>query len=289
VRPSSTLRRAAGPGDIARIVRTSTALRAAILVVACAALLPATAAAASSDDLAQQLFREGVEAARQERWIDARQAFEKAYSLSARPVLLINLAGAQARTGRLKEALQNYQSILDQKASADTAPFRRAAAEVLPELRARIPRVRLRPAGLRDSDVVEIDGEEISRQALAEPTSLDPGAHTIVVKRSGAERARVTFTLAERESHDISLAVPVESALAPGAPVATTAHPGADLTMAQAEQPRPASPRSLWRSPWTWAAVATVVVAASIATVYAVDHGDEPFSGNVPPGLVTVK
>lgn len=100
---------------------------------------------ASPDQGAQQAFRAGVDAARQERWEEARVLFEKAYALSPRPVVLINLAGAQARTGRLTEAAKSYRRILAHQASPETAPIREAASEVLPALEARIPRVRLRP------------------------------------------------------------------------------------------------------------------------------------------------
>ena len=58
---------------------------------------------AGPDDSAQQLFGHGVDAAQQNRWNDARVAFERAYELSQRPVVLINLAGAQAKTGRLRK------------------------------------------------------------------------------------------------------------------------------------------------------------------------------------------
>ena len=77
----------------------------------CAAVGPDTrqGRAESPEDQAERAFHEGVDAARQERWIDARAHFERAYELSPRPVVLINLAGAQARSGRLTEAAKNYR------------------------------------------------------------------------------------------------------------------------------------------------------------------------------------
>src|SRR5206468_718566 len=54
------------------------------------------AQAAEGGEPAEQLFNEGVEAARRGDWEQARAGFEAAQSLSSRPVILINLAGAQA-------------------------------------------------------------------------------------------------------------------------------------------------------------------------------------------------
>lgn len=159
--------------------------------------VPAARAAGAEDDPAQRLFNQGVAAARKNRWSDAREAFARAYALSQRPVVLANLAAAEVRTGRLKEAVADYRRILQADATPETAPFRKAAADVLPALEARIPRIRLRATGLGGKDVVEIDGETISSDRLGEPRLVDPGAHVVAVKRSGVERSRVSFSVAE--------------------------------------------------------------------------------------------
>ena len=139
---------------------------------------------------AEQLFNEAVEAARHGDWEQARAGFAAAQSLSARPVILINLAGAQARTGRLVDAARNYRAVADDT-SSDAAPFRAAASGMLKTLQPRIPRVHVRTAGLAEGDVVRLDGVPLSRDALAAPVLVDPGAHTITVTRDGNDRARV--------------------------------------------------------------------------------------------------
>ena len=241
--------------------------------------------AVGQDDAAEQAFHVGVEAARQERWIDARAAFEQAYSLSPRPVVLINLAGAQARTGRLTEAARNYHRILEDQTSPETASFRRAAAEVLPALEARIPRVRLRPSGLSPLDVIRIDGETVSAETLTQGQVLDPGEHTLVVQHTGVERARVLFALTERELRYIALPLPVLANPQPLAPSALDAASNA-ITPGSSE---PEPTRSWWASPWTWTAVGVAVAGASIATFVVVEHRDQTFSGNIPPGQISVR
>jgi hypothetical protein len=271
-----------------------TPAKAAGLVVL-AVLLRWAPVMAGPDDSAQQLFGQGVDAARQNRWNDARVAFERAYELSQRPVVLINLAGAQAKTGRLKEAATNYRRILEDD-SAETAPFRKAAADVLPSLEARIPMIRLHSTGLRGADVVELDGEEVPVDHIGEPRLLDPGRHTIVVKRAGIERARVAFSLAEGESHDMSLPAALDPTLAtppalaaPLEPVEAANGSTAGLSLEERSTPVARPHRSWWRSPWFWTAVAAGAIAATVTTFAVRNQEQQTFSGNVPPGVIHVE
>ncbi len=247
-------------------------------------------AATSADDQAQELFGRGVEMARQNRWIEARASFEKAFSLSPRPVVLINLAGAQARTGLLVEAARNYHRILEDSASAETAQFRKAAAKVLPDLEARIPRIRVRSSDFTPDDSLEIDGVRAFQGGIEEWQPLDPGDHLLIVRRAELERARVAFTLAEREAHDLSLPVAlppvVVAAPAPAALPAPVAAPV--LVAATPLQPEPPS-RSWWKSPWIWTVAAVVVATATVVTIKSLDSGNQAYSGNIPPGIVSVK
>ncbi len=249
-------------------------------VVLAARLGAGPAHADAGGDPAEQLFNEAVEAARHGDWEPARARFEAAQSLSARPVILINLAGAQARTGRLVEAVQNYRAVADDT-SPDAAPFRAAALAVLKALQPRIPRVRVRTTGLADMDVVRLDGVPLSRAALAGAVLVDPGPHTIVVTRDGNDRARVTISLAERETHDLSLL----AVLAP--PPAPTPSDGSVVPLGAGSPP---THRSSWRSPWLWTAVAAVAAGAVTAAVLLESREPAPaFSGSVSPGIIHVQ
>jgi hypothetical protein len=243
--------------------------------------------AANPDEAAQQAFRAGVDAARQERWTDALAAFERAYELSPRPVVLINLASIQVRTGHLMRAAANYRRLLADPPSADTAAFRRAATDVLPSLEARIPQIRLRSTGLSQTDIIQIDGQAVGREALAIGQPLDPGEHTLIVEREGIERARVLFTIAERDVRDIRLPLPALSA----APASTIGAPPAAGTSPLAgaishETPRR---RTLWASPWTWTLLGAAVLGASATSFVLFGKHDQIFSGNVPPGQIVVR
>lgn len=259
---------------------------------ACAGLLlgvllgAAAARAGEGGDPAEQLFNDAVEAARRGDWQDARTGFEAAQSLSARPVILVNLAGAQARTGRLVDAARNYRAVADDT-SADAAPFREAALGVLKTLQPRIPRLRVRTAGLADGDVVRLDDLPLTRAALAEPVLVDPGSHTITVTRDGADRARVNLSVAERETYDVSLL----AALAPPPAPASVAAGGAPgLRLGRPDRDEATAHRSVWRSPWLWTAVAAVAAGAATAVLLLSSREPAPaFSGSVSPGIIHVQ
>jgi tetratricopeptide (TPR) repeat protein len=62
---------------------------------------------------ARALFEQGEAAYEEGRYEEAVAAFEQAYGLSARPLLLYNIANAQERLGLLTEALQNLRYYLE--------------------------------------------------------------------------------------------------------------------------------------------------------------------------------
>jgi hypothetical protein len=253
------------------------------------AALWGSAAARAGDDPAQQLFNQGVEAARQNHWSDAREAFERAYRLSARPVVLINLAAAEVHTGRLKEAAGDYRRILQGTPSTETVPFRKAASDVLPSLEARIPRIRLHTSGLTATDVVEIDGDQVPSGQIEEPHLVDPGAHVVVIARSGVERVRVSFSVAEGESHEISVPAPPNPVNLNAPEILPPFVPGADLETSRSSPSASRGRRSFWRSPWFWTAVAAGLAGGTVATVLVIRNRDQAFSGNLSPGSYTVQ
>jgi hypothetical protein len=153
--------------------------------------------------------------------------------------------------------------------------------------------IRLHSAGLLAADVVEIDGEEVPVDHIDEPRLLDPGRHTIVVKRAGTERARVAFSLAEGESHDMSLPAALDptppTLSAPLEPAEAPNGSNVGLSLEDHSTPVARPHRSWWRSPWLWAAVAAGAIAATVTTFAVRNQEPQTFSGNVPPGVIHVE
>ena len=118
--------------------------------------------------------------------------FERAYELrSPRPVVLINLAGVQACSGRLTEAAKNYRRILDDRGAPGWPPSGAPRARSRRRSRPASPVCDWRRRGWARRIPFQIDGQVVALSALEAGYSLDPGAHTLLVKHADSERARV--------------------------------------------------------------------------------------------------
>lgn len=90
----------------------------------CAAVLALAAPAraqSSADDLARRHFDSGVAYLQESDYDNALKAFEKAYELSKRPEILLNVATVHERKGELKLAIDSLNSYLAAAPSGDQA------------------------------------------------------------------------------------------------------------------------------------------------------------------------
>ncbi len=84
---------------------------------------------ATPDDLARRHFESGAAYLEESDYANALQAFEKAFELSKRPAILINLATVQERMGNLKAAiaaLDKYLELAPEGEHRGTVELRRA-------------------------------------------------------------------------------------------------------------------------------------------------------------------
>lgn len=95
-------------------------------VALCCAALPAHAQA-SADDLARQHFESGTAYLAESDYENALRAFEKAYQLSKRPEILVNIATVHERLGKFDaavKALEQYLSAAPDGEHAETVKLR---------------------------------------------------------------------------------------------------------------------------------------------------------------------
>ena len=248
------------------------------------------APSASETALAREQFREGMGHAQASRWQDAYAAFSRAYSLVRRPLVLLNLAGAEEQTGRLVQAAEHYRQFLREVTSGREAQQRPVAEQGLARVEPRIPRARFMLAQARSTDSYVLDDQPISAAVMGTALPLDPGAHTLVVRSDGSEIGRIAFTLAEREAKDVLVSVtrPTQPvALVPRADAAT-ANTRVAILPRNGEDPLPA-PRErddegggVLASPVFWIIVGVVVIGGATAGVLvATSGGSDPYSGNL--------
>jgi len=256
-------------------------MRTPQIIAIATALMVATPARA---DQANTLKQQGLKAAKEKNWEVARERFEQSYALDPRPLTLFNLAVAQERTGRLVEARESHATFLEQPATAETEPFRKLAKEAISNLDKAIPSLRIRAPGLAADGAVEIDGSPVT---IAEPIPLDPGSHTIVVRRGREPIAQRSITLSRAAREDIELAVPVARPVI--LPRVEPPPESPKLTFERTTPPPPRERGGLLRSPWFWGITAAVVAGAAGATYYYFTAPPrDPMRGTLGPGILPV-
>lgn len=283
---------------------------AALLVCAAALGAPLAAAAqrapsANEVALARQQFDLGLRAAREDRWADALAAFERSYELAPRPVTLLNLAGAQIRTGKLVAGTESYRRFLATAGERDAERYRAQVEQAVAAAEARIGRAELRIRGLAPNDEVALDGVTLSRASLQMALPVDPGEHVVVVTRGDREVARAAFVVQDGQStavrvevRDATVPTPDQVARAGGGPAAVggvdaDAHDEARGDDAAGRGRSDADDRGggIFASPWFWILTGVVVVGAVTATVLLATSGspDAPFQGSLMPGAIVVE
>jgi hypothetical protein len=255
-----------------------------LLIATCLAFASAARAQTEQDDRAQ--FHSGVEAAQNGQWEDARQAFARAYEINPRPVTLLNLAGAQARTGRLLAATESYRRFLTDATAPELAGYRDAAERALHEVEGRTPRARVMLSNVRPGDLLRFDNGSDVPATSANSVSLDPGDHAVALTRDHVTIATARFALRESEDREIPLRAPesaVTTVAARSAVLPSTPHP-APTTSRQHSVHRSAG---VFASPWFWTVASVVVVGAATTAIVVAATSAEPFTpfeGNIAPG-----
>ncbi len=264
-----------------RVLRRAAALLAALAALALAPR--ASAQSASELAAARSLFEEGLAAAREGRWDEARQRFERSYEIAPRPTTLLNLAGAQVQTGRLVAGAESYRRFLSEARRGREARYRRQAQQALAEVEARLGRVIVRVEGVGEEDTILLDGVELARAALGVGVPVDPGRRTLVVRRGEADRAREVVTVAEGEEREVTLrAVALR---VPATAADRTSAPAAALR----GDPEPSAAGGDDSGVVIGIAVSVgVLVAAGVAigVGLAVDAASAAYVGNLGPGTI---
>jgi hypothetical protein len=196
---------------LVRCMRAGTSgKRFSVILLAVIALLTAGPAPGSAQPISSQVLHEaraaflrGVEAAKQERWEEARAAFARSHQLVPSAVTLLNLAGSQVNSGRLVEGYRNYRLILG--SPADAAQHRTEIERVLVQLEARLPRVRIVVPEVADGDSILLDGQPVALASTTDEVYVDPGPHRVELAHGGRAFAQRDVEIAEGELRVVDL------------------------------------------------------------------------------------
>lgn len=143
----------------------------------------------------------------------ALSRFKAAEGIYHAPPHLLFMGRCQDKLGKLVEAKQLYQQLVDEDLGDQaTGPFGEAQAEgrqALEALAGRIPTLQVTLEGTDASlAAVSIDGQPVAAEALADPIEVNPGEHRLVLEVAGHEPAETTVTVEEGTAgHPVTLPV----------------------------------------------------------------------------------
>lgn len=159
---------------------------------------------------ARRLAEEGLGLFDTGRYAEALDRFERAAAAVKAPTLTLMAARSLVKLGRLVEASERYVATstmqLDAGASGAFHTAQTDAAKERAALLPRIPTLVIDLGAGPETATVTLDGKALSAALAGAPIPVDPGEHTVVVRRDGEARTE-RATLKEGESRRLAFAV----------------------------------------------------------------------------------
>jgi len=233
--------------------------------------LPATVWAQDDDTgrtaTARVLFEEGLQFSDREEWERAIERFEQTLALRNSGQVRYNLAQALIQVGRLVEASEQLNQVVN---DLDTShEVREAAAAGITSIIPRLGRLRVVLEGELGSAELRLDERVIDPALLNIPVICDPGRHRLQIQREGA--------VVETREVDVAEGQLVETRFSIAPPLASVAELGA-----------PSEPEGtpLVRRWWFWTLIGAAVAGGVTAGLLIRPTENTPYQGTLSPGLV---
>lgn len=167
---------------------------------------------------ARELFREGARLAKEEKWAEALDAYQRSMSLRPSNLTRYSIAVVQERMGRLVEAMESLRAFLESDHDRSTQAYVRPASDMVRDIEKRIGRLRIVIPGKPRGATVLIDGQPVPDAAIGVNRPTDPGSHHIEARVPGHPPFEKDIEL--KEGGDLEVVVQLGS---PGTESATGA------------------------------------------------------------------
>lgn len=172
---------------------------------------PGAEVGAGAKVTAEDLYQQGLELAKQERWGEAAGKFEESNRLDPAPGTTINLADCYEHMGKLASAWTLFLeagSVFQRRTPPD--PRGEIAASRAAALQPKLSRLTIDvPAGVRAIPGLEVrrDGQVVGAAQLGTAIAVDPGKHAIEVSAPGKETWKAEVTVGAEAAKE-SIGVP---------------------------------------------------------------------------------
>jgi hypothetical protein len=173
-----------------------------------AALLFLTAATASAQtpaDAADVHFREGNAHYKEQRWAEARSAYESAFRLKKAHDIAANLAYAEIKLGRWRDAAEHLAFAVKSWPPTGKADKREVAIERLQLARQEVGTLKIQ-VDVPRADVL-VDGVLVGQAPLADDVFVDPGSHAVEAKRDGYVDAKQAVQAGKGSTQTVTLSL----------------------------------------------------------------------------------
>jgi hypothetical protein len=224
----------------------------AALAVACALAAPRAASADDDDPTEVNLNRARKLMESRATLDDACRWLEKAYNLTKRGDMLLNLAECHRRQGKTATALAEFDLAMRIGAQVKFPEAVAAAARLRDDLARRISRVTVvvPPAvAALPTLAIELNGKPLPKASWNTPVNHDPGPIEVTATAKGHKRFAGRVELgAEKDTQTIDVALEAEPPPPPPPPVIV---------------PREPPPQSIW--PWIVGGIGVGLAGAAIA------------------------
>jgi tetratricopeptide (TPR) repeat protein len=149
----------------------------------------------------------------------AADALTRAYALDPDPFILLRLADADEKQGRLVAASRELQRFLRAARTPEATEHEAQVTERMQALQLRLAQLRLTCPDAHGDETVLVDNEPAPGALLGYDVPLDPGSHALVISRAGAELLRRNVVAEEGKivRVDLTLTPPPAAAGAPAA------------------------------------------------------------------------
>jgi hypothetical protein len=162
--------------------------------------------------LAEQLFAQGRELARANKWAEACPKFEASLRYNAGIGTRLNLATCYEKIGKLASAWALFRDTAALALRAGDAVRHDYALEQAAALLPRLPKLTI--AGPRTPPpgfAVTRDGLALDLATLGTALYVDPGSHVVTASAPGFEQFNATLTVGEAESESVVIREPTPS------------------------------------------------------------------------------
>jgi hypothetical protein len=240
--------------------------RITLLVVLVGVITAPAIARSQEQDSASRAYAKGTKFFEERKYVQAIEAFELAYRLKPHFYVQCSIARCYENLNNVVRAAEHYRRCLDEGAAK--APMGPRMKSSLKAVEAQITRVDVVSPGKGGRVYLNGNPEgEAPRTVL-----LNPGSHTIEVRRTGAKSARSTIKTLGGEQRELSL---VPEDLEPEVPAPATA-PVTPPTDTPKEKPRRRlSQVWFWTGTAATVAFAAAAIALGVKTMKAGDAYDE--------------